>query len=89
MKFIFRRAKDTRHFMLFETKAGKVGYLMHFPEFLWVVALATIIGFDRTGEWWKPWSIVAMCLIVLYLIFRLRTPWEGERLPLIQAERLY
>ncbi len=88
MKFIFRRAKETSHFMLCETKDGKVGYLMHFPALLLVWAICAIIGLDTVHEWWKPWSVIATALFLTYLVYVLRQPWEGEKLPLVQAAKL-
>ncbi len=85
MKLILRRAKDTSHFMLFETRTGKVGYIMYWPMLLVASSLLSIIGLDQVGEWWKPWVVIAVVMLVLYFIYKFREPWAGDKLPEVQA----
>jgi len=88
MKFILRRAKGTSHFMLYQTKRGVLVYLVHFPALLFVWAVGAIVGLGSVSEWWSPWLPIAGIPFVLYLVHTFRQPWEGEKLPLVQATKL-
>jgi len=85
MKIVFRRAKDTMHLVLYTTAQDSISVLADFPLLLIFVAALSCIGF--VINWQLPiitWSIT----IVAYLFYRLRKPWEGEKLRKVQKLKI-
>lgn len=85
MKLIFRRAKDTSHFVFLETKHGAVYVMPEFPTFLGFLAFVAIIGLGEVEKWWEPWLVISGFLLLLYFVHKFRKPWEGEKLAKIQT----
>jgi hypothetical protein len=88
MRFIFRRAQDTSHLVLLETKDQAVYCIFEFPSILVALSLLGIIGFDTAKQWWVPWSYLMGGICFFYALYRLRSPWAGKQLQDIQNKKI-